>query len=934
MSDQPKKLFLLDAYALIYRAHFAFSRNPRISSKGVNTSVQFGFTNTLLEVLQKQKPTHIAIAFDTSAPTFRHKEYSEYKANRQETPEDIRTGIPIVKDIIRAFNIPILELDGYEADDIIGTFAKKAEKIGHTVYMMTPDKDFGQLVSENIFLYKPAYMGNSVDIMGVEEVCGKWNIENVDQVRDILGLHGDSSDNIPGIPGIGAKTASKLIAKYGTVEGLVEHVHELKGKQKENVENFGEQGLLSKQLATIDIEVPLDFDETELEYTGWDEEKLREILEDLEFRTISKRLFGESSSSGKKIPEGDGGQMSLFSGRSQSTTDSEESEEEVIENSDIKSKEVRYRLLQSDKEIAELAEFALKHKQVAIATVPDQDNVMEASILYLAINYYGDDSYIIKMGDQESSHAKLQLLNPIFENSSITLCGHDIKRDIVTLSRYGVHVKCKVFDTMLAHYLIEPDASHSLDLLAESELNYKMLTQGGLLLDQGMKKGKAQDLTNEHAQFLFGEMVVVIRQLSEHFMKVLDLQGLASLYYDVEIPLLKVLADMELTGVKVDPQTLGVLSSELEQLTQSLQKKIFEIADEEFNINSPKQLGDILFDKMQLVDKPKKTKSGQYATGEEILSKLSAEHEIARLILEYREYQKLKSTYVDALPTLINKDDGRIHTTFSQAVAATGRLSSINPNLQNIPIRTEMGRSIRKAFVPGEKDTLIVSADYSQIELRIMAHFSGDQDMIKAFQEGKDIHSITASKIFGIPLEEVDSDKRRMAKTANFGMIYGISAFGLSQNLNIPRSESAEIIDAYFTEFAAVKKYMDQAINQAREDGYVTTILGRKRYLRDINSRNATMRGYSERNAINAPIQGSAADMIKVAMIKVQNWLKEKDLKTKMVLQVHDELVFETPKDELDLILKEVPEMMKNAIKLDVPVEVEADKGKNWLEAH
>ena len=933
MAEETKKLFLLDAYALIYRAHFAFSRNPRISSKGVNTSVPFGFTNTLLEVLQKQKPTHIAIAFDTSAPTFRHKEYKEYKANRQETPEDIRAGIPVVKDIIRAFNIPILELDGYEADDIIGTFAKKAEKEGFTVYMMTPDKDFGQLVSDNIFLFKPAYMGNAVDVLGVPEVCEKWNIKRVEQVTDILGLLGDSSDNIPGIPGIGAKTAAKLILQYDSVENLVKNVEDLKGKQKENVITYGEQGIMSKELATIDLEVPLEYNEKELEYTGWDKEKLGKILDDLEFRTISKRLFGEAGTSSKKIPEGDGGQMSLFGGGSSATSGENAAEVVETENEDVSSKNTSYKVIHSHEELAELVEFSANHNKIALSVVAHGENTMESSILYLSFNYFKEDSFVLKMA-QNPDPSQLEQLQQIFNREDLTLCGHDLKKDILLLKRVGLEVRNQLFDTMLAHYLIEPDSSHSLELLADSDLNYTILSMAKLLNDQGLKKGTAADLTIDHARFLYGEEASVIRMLAEIYEKTLKEQGLEKLYYDVEIPLLKVLAEMEFEGVKVDTGTLKKISDQLEEMSSSVQAKIFEIAGSEFNINSPKQLGEILFDQLQLIDKPKKTKSGQYATGEEVLSKLASDHEIAKLILQFREYQKLKSTYVDALPTLINKEDGRIHTTFSQAVAATGRLSSNNPNLQNIPIRTEMGRSIRKAFVAGQEDFMILSADYSQIELRIMASFSGDKDMIQAFNEGKDIHSITASKIFSIPLEEVDADKRRMAKTANFGMIYGISAFGLSQNLNIPRAESAQIIDAYFKEFAAVKEYMDKAINQAREDGYVTTILGRKRYLRDINSRNATMRGYSERNAINAPIQGSAADMIKIAMIHIQDWLKQQKLQTKMILQVHDELVFEVHRDELDIIMKEIPKMMREAVELKVPVEVEAGSGSNWLEAH
>jgi DNA polymerase-1 len=938
---QANKLFLLDAMALIYRAHFAFSKNPRINSKGLNTGVMLGFTNTLLEVLNKEKPTHIAVAFDTSAPTFRHEQFVEYKANRQEQPEDITVSIPWVKEIVKAFNIPLLEMDGFEADDIIGTIAKKAERESFTVYMMTPDKDYGQLVDDHIFLYKPAFMGNGVDIMGPKEVCAKWDIEHVDQVTDILGLMGDSVDNIPGIPGIGAKTATKLLKQFGTVEELVKNTDQLKGKQKENVENFAEQGLLSKELATIKIDVPVDFVEEELRYDGFDEEKLRAIFTELEFRTLSKRVFKEE---GKKAVIQQNEQLGLFGDSSSSSTSANseiEFEEDTVNTSapivleTIDSNFHNYHKIKGKEAVKELLEYLLLQKEVCFDTETTSLNAMEAELVGLSFAYLSGEAYYIPCPeDQKETEAILEELKPFFENESILKIGQNIKYDLLVLKNYGIEVKGALYDTMLAHYLIEPEGKHGMDVLAEQYLNYKPVSITELIGKKGKNQGNMRDVDEDTVTAYAAEDADITLRLKEKFDPTLKENELEKLFYEVENPLIPVLTDMEFEGVRIDTDSLAELSKSLETESQEIEKRVYELAGVKFNLASPKQLGDVLFEKLKLDPKAKKTKTGQYATGEEILSKLAGENEIARAILDYRQMVKLKSTYVDALPTMINEKTGRIHTTYNQFVAATGRLSSINPNLQNIPIRTDRGREIRKAFVPRDENHVLLAADYSQIELRIMAAFSKDESMIEAFKNGRDIHATTAAKIFQVPLEEVTSDMRRKAKTANFGIIYGISAFGLSQRLSIPRGEAKEIIDAYFKEFPAVKAYMDGVIEKARTDEFVETILGRRRYLRDINSRNQTMRGFAERNAINAPIQGSAADLIKVAMIRVHDWMKKEKLKSKMILQVHDELVFDAHRDEVELLKKEVPKLMSEAIDLPVPIEVEVGLGNDWLEAH
>ncbi len=900
MAESAKKLFLLDAYALIYRAHFAFTKTPRINSKGHNTSVPFGFTNTLLEVLQKQKPTHIGVAFDTAAPTFRDEIFEAYKATRQETPEDIRYGIPKVKEIIRAFNIPILEMDGYEADDIIGTLAHQAEANGFEVYMMTPDKDFGQLVTEKVKLYKPAYMGNAVDVMGPQEVCARWDIEHVNQVVEMLGLQGDSSDNIPGIPGFGPKTAATLLKKYKTIEGIIEHAGELKGKQKELVEQYGEQALLSKKLATIITDVPVTFSEKELEYTGPDEEKLKPIFTELEFKTMLNRVFGEAAVAAPAR----GSQLSMFGGAVEENPIEAKAKGAASTKAAHKPENVSYKTIDDTKAFKAFVKTLNEAKEFSIEALTAEGDA-------LAFSCAPGEAFAVSLSDKET----IESLQRILQDERKLKVGHNLKAIVLMLKQHDVALSAPLFDSLIAHYLIEPESAHDLEVLTNLYLDYALAEPD----DSSLAVCERADLVLQLRPILQAE---------------LEKRGHSGLLRDVEMPLMQVLAAMEYEGVTLDTEVLSKLSVELRTESERVQKEIFGLAGQEFNINSPKQLGEILFDKMKLGDKPKKTKTGQYATGEEVLLKLANESEIAKKILDYREYEKLRSTYVDALPKLIDKRDGRVHTDYRQAVAATGRLSSNNPNLQNIPIRTEKGRQIRKAFVPRSKDFVLLSADYSQIELRIAASFAQDEIMIDAFKNKRDIHTTTAAKVFKVPIEQVTPDMRRKAKEVNFGILYGSTAFGLSQNLGITRSEAAEIISAYFTEFPAIKRYMDNAILEAREKEYVETILGRRRYLRDINSRNITTRGFAERNAINAPIQGSAADIIKIAMVNIHRWMVKEKLQSRMIMQVHDELVFDVHRDEVETLKQQVIKLMKSAVHLEVPMEVEVGVGANWLEAH
>ncbi|MFL5730661.1 MAG: DNA polymerase I [Cytophagaceae bacterium] len=939
--SESKKLFLLDAMALIYRAHFAFSKTPRISSTGLNTSAVLGFTNSLLEVINKEKPTHIGVAIDTAAPTFRHENFEAYKAHRQEQPEDISIAIPYIKRLLECMQIPLIGIDGFEADDVIGTLSAKACKQGFQVYMMTMDKDYSQLVNDCVFLYKPSYLGSGHEVYDVKRVLEKFGIKRVDQVRDILGLQGDSVDNIPGIPGIGEKTAQKLIAEFDTVENLVANAEQLKGKLKENVINFGAQGILSKELATIHLSVPIEFNEDMFLLKEPLKEQLGALCDELEFRTIKKRILGESgadeiqkSETVKPKKKKDEAQMSMF-GAAEVAVEEENAAEHVVLDT-VNTVVHDYHIINTPALINSLVAYLDKQEEFCFDTETTSLEAVEAKLVGIAFSYYKGEAYYIPFPENQQETQKLiDLIKPVLENEKITKIGQNLKYDIMVLEKYGVQVKGPIFDTMLAHYLIEPDMRHNMDVLAETYLHYSPISIETLIGKKGTKQKSMKDAPLEKIAEYAAEDADVTFQLKEVLSPVLkEVPIMEKLFREVETPLIQVLADVECAGVRVDTEALKEFSKELEVDIREIEKKIYEEAGVQFNIASPKQLGDVLFDKLKIDPKAKKTKTGQYATGEEVLSKLAGEHKIANQILEYRELQKLKSTYVDSLPLLISPTDGRIHTCYNQAVAATGRLSSTNPNLQNIPIRTDKGREIRKAFVPRDKDHLILSADYSQIELRIIAAFSKEKNMIESFKKGIDIHTTTASKVFKVGLDDVTSDMRRKAKMVNFGIIYGISAFGLSQRLDIPRKEAAEIIEAYNTEFPALKKYMDEIINIAREQEYVETILGRRRYLRDINSRNMTIRGYAERNAINAPIQGSAADMIKVAMINIHQWMKQEKLKSKMIMQVHDELVFDVLKSEAEILKPAIEGFMKNAIPMEVPMEIGIGMGENWLQAH
>ncbi len=1006
--------------ALIYRAHFAFNKAPRINSKGMNTSVVFGFANALLEILQKEKPTHIGVAFDSGKATFRHEAFADYKGTRQAMPEDIGIAIPYVVRLIEGMDIPILKVDGFEADDVIGTLAKKAARAGFEVFMMTPDKDFGQLVEEHIHIYKPAFMGKAAEKLGVTEVLDRWQIQEISQVTDMLGLVGDSVDNIPGIPGIGEKTAQKLISEYGSVENLIANADQLKGKLKENVEKFAQQGLLSKQLATIHIDVPIEFHEQNLCCSQPKKDDLLKLLDELEFRQLRKRLLGDDYDDPNPFPAAPakGGQMSLFGGgdlgadtrpakepsgaselpfvfddgarnaappapagrRSAKTpvtppaasgsaaTPSEVTDPATLESADqsgtgrtpdgrpaflsyemeegqesrtperrkdIYSVVHDYRLVDTPELRQSLVHYLGKQTEFCFDSETTSTDPVEADLVGLSFSYCkGEAFYVPVPPDREEAQAIVDEFKPVLENPAIQKIGQNLKYDLLMLKKYGVEVQGKLFDTMVAHYLIEPEQRHNMDIMALTYLNYAPVSIESLIGKKGPKQLTMRDIDVQRVVEYAGEDADVTLQLKEIFAQKLEEVQLTKLFEQVEMPLVRVLTDMELEGVRVDTAALAELSATLETDMKGVQQQIYEMAGGPFNIGSPKQLGEILFDKLKLDKNAKKTKTGQYATGEEILSELEEEHEIARKILDYRELVKLKNTYVDALPQLISKRDGRIHTSFNQAVAATGRLSSTNPNLQNIPIRTPRGQEIRKAFVPHDENFLIMSADYSQIELRIMAAFSGDQTMLDAFNNDIDIHTQTASKVFHVPLEEVTGDMRRKAKMVNFGIIYGISSFGLARRLKIPRKEASEIIQNYFTEFPAIKEYMDRSIEQARERQYAETILGRRRYLRDINSRNMTDRTFAERNAINAPIQGTAADMIKIAMIRIADYIRENRLQSRMILTVHDELVFEVHKDEVEQLKGNVEEIMRTAIPLAVKMETGIGMGANWLVAH
>lgn len=931
-----KKLFLLDGMALIYRAYYALSKVPRLTSYGLNTGAILGFTNTLLDVLKNQKPTHLAVVFDTAAPTNRHIEFEAYKANRQEMPEDLAKSIPYVFKLIEGFNIPVITKDGYEADDIIGTLAKKAEQEGFTVYCMTPDKDFGQLVSENIFIYKPARMGNGAEVLGVPEILEKWEIKDVSQVIDILGLWGDAVDNIPGIPGIGEKTAKKLIQEFGSVEGIIANADKLKGKQQENVINFAEQGLVSKKLATILLDVPVELEEENLKVIDPNKEILEPLFSELEFRTLGKRVFGEEFSVVENSKPATA-QMDLFAAPIADSViiSDQETEAPATAANNIHNTTHDYILVDEISKIQALANDLANQKLFCFDTESTGLDALTAEIVGLSFSYEkGKAYYVPTPADKEAAQKIVDIFKPVLENTTIKKVGQNLKYDILLLAKYDVNVQGELFDTMLAHYLIDPDTRHGMDILAETYLGYTPVSITELIGGKGKNQGNMRDVEIEKIKEYASEDADITWQLYERLSPLLLETKTDELAQKVEFPLVYTLAEIEKNGVKIDVDTLKTFSESLQKDIATLENSIYEKAGVQFNIASPKQLGEVLFDKLQLDPKAKKTKTGQYKTGEDVLLALAHKSDIVKDILDFRQFQKLKSTYVDALPTLINPNTGLIHTSYNQAVAATGRLSSTNPNLQNIPIRTEKGREVRKAFIPRSEDHVLLSADYSQIELRIMAELSQDENMLEAFTLGHDIHKATAARVYGVDINEVTSDQRRNAKAVNFGIIYGQSAFGLSQSLGIPRREAAEIIDQYFNQYHGIKQYMSKAVESAKEKGYVETILKRRRYLRDINSANMTVRGFAERNAINAPIQGSAADMIKVAMINIQNDIKEQGLQGKMIMQVHDELVFDVPKNEVESFKNIILERMKTAIPMRVPIEVEVGEGSNWLEAH
>ncbi len=933
-----KKLFLLDGMALIYRAYFALSKTPRITSTGLNTGAIMGFTNTLLEVLKNQQPSHIAVVFDTAAPTARHIEFEAYKAHREKMPEDLAASIPYIYRLIEGFNIPIITMDGYEADDIIGTLAKKAEQENFQVYCMTPDKDFGQLVSDNIFIYKPARMGNGAEVQGVKEILEKWEVTDVCQVIDILGLWGDAVDNIPGIPGIGEKTAKKLVQEFGSVEGIIANSDQLKGKMRENVENFAEQGLISKKLATILLDVPVELNEKALELEDPNKDILESLFAELEFRTLGKRVFGEDFSILEKNAPVNG-QMDLFAVQTTTVTTStaispEMSSENTILNN-IHNTTHEYILVDNTEEQEKLAEELASKNSFCFDTETTGLDANLADVVGLSFSFEAGKAYYIPTPEnREQAQLVVNIFKSVLENPAIEKIGQNIKYDILLLARYGVKVQGTLFDTMLAHYLIDPDTRHGMDVLAENYLNYSPVSITELIGEKGKKQGNMRDVEFEKIKEYASEDADITLQLKNIFEPLLIETDTLQLAQEVEFPLVYVLAEIERNGVKIDVPALGEFSKTLEQDIRNLEGSIFEKAGVNFNIASPKQLGEVLFDKLQLDPKAKKTKTGQYKTGEDVLLALAHKSDIVQDILNFRQLQKLKSTYVDSLPELINSETGLIHTSYNQAVAATGRLSSTNPNLQNIPIRTERGREVRKAFIPRSEDHVILSADYSQIELRLIAELSKDQNMMDAFSQGHDIHRATAAKVYNMAFEEVTSEQRRNAKAVNFGIIYGQSAFGLSQNLGISRKEAADIINEYFNQYTGIKKYMSDSVEFAKENGYVETILKRRRYLRDINSANMTVRGFAERNAINAPIQGSAADLIKIAMIAIQKEIEQQNLKGKMIMQVHDELVFDVPKQEVKAFKTIILDKMTSAIKTTVPLVVEIGEGKNWLEAH
>ena len=945
------KLFLLDAYALIYRAYYALIKNPRINSKGFNTSAVLGFVNTLEDVLKKENPTHIGVAFDPSGPTFRHEAFEQYKAQREETPEVIRLSVPIIKDIIRAYRIPILEVQGYEADDVIGTLATEAGKRGITTYMMTPDKDYGQLVSENVFMYRPKYGDKEFEVMGVEEVKAKFNIESPLQVIDMLGLMGDSSDNIPGCPGVGEKTAQKLIAQFGSIENLLSHSTELKGALKTKVESNKEMITFSKFLATIKTDVPIELNMEELKKETPDEEALRKIFDEMEFRTLTERIFGrekKSTPTETSAPIQRSGQLSLFDEPAPTSTKKDSLQGDLFaEFTDEGTNDLKFSTLKSLKDFdfdyqlidteEKRKEFIqnIKTKEIfSLDTETTDIDPIHAELVGMSFSYAENQAFYVPVPAEHDEALKIvNEFKEILENEQTLKVGQNIKYDILALSHYGIHVKGPMFDTMIAHYVLQPELRHNMDYLAEIYLNYQTIPIEDLIGSKGKNQKNMRDLSPEAVYKYACEDADITLKLKGALEKELEDSGAASLFYDIEMPLVPVLAYMEKNGVCLDTAALKETSQHFTTRMNQIEQEIYQLAGKEFNVSSPKQVGEILFDELKIVAKAKKTKTGQYVTSEEVLEGLRNKHEIVGKILDYRGLKKLLSTYIDALPLLINPKTGKIHTSFNQTVTATGRLSSSNPNLQNIPIRNEDGKEIRKAFIP-EEGCEFFSADYSQIELRIMAHLSGDTNMIEAFHEGDDIHAATASKVYKIGIDEVTREQRSKAKTANFGIIYGISVFGLAERMNVPRSEAKELIEGYFQTYPQIKEFMDKSIEKARANGYIETVFGRKRFLPDINSHNAVVRGYAERNAINAPIQGSAADIIKVAMIRIYQRFLVENIRSKMILQVHDELNFSVYPDEKEKVQQIVIEEMEKAYAMQVPLRADCGWGKNWLEAH
>ena len=934
--NQNSKLFLLDAYALIYRAYYAFIKNPRINSKGFNTSAILGFVNTLEEVLKKENPTHIGVAFDPPGPTFRHEAFEQYKAQREETPEAIRLSVPIIKDIIKTYRIPILEVAGYEADDVIGTLATEAGNQGITTYMMTPDKDYGQLVTDHVFMYRPKYGDKEFEVMGVEQVKAKFDIQSPAQVIDMLGLMGDSSDNIPGCPGVGEKTAQKLIAEFGSIENLLEHTDQLKGALKTKVETNREMIIFSKFLATIKVDVPIRLDMNSLVREQADEDTLRKIFEELEFRTLMERIFKKESSPASPIAgtlfnqENGPVQGNLF----EEFTPDHTNEEKKSNLESLNSLSYDYQLIDTEEKRNEIIKKLLTSEILALDTETTGTDPMDAELVGMSFSITENQAFYVPVpAEREEAIKIVREFEPVFKNEKSLKVGQNIKYDMLVLQNYGIEVRGKLFDTMVAHYVLQPELRHNMDYLAEIYLHYQTIHIEELIGPKGKGQKNMRDLSPQEVYLYACEDADVTLKLKNILEQELKKNDAEKLFYEIEMPLVPVLVNIESNGVRLDTEALKQSSEHFTTRLQSIEKEIYTLAEGEFNIASPKQVGEILFDKLKIVEKAKKTKTGQYVTSEEVLESLRNKHDIIGKILEYRGLKKLLSTYIDALPQLINPKTGRIHTSFNQTVTATGRLSSSNPNLQNIPIRDEDGKEIRKAFIPDDGCSFF-SADYSQIELRIMAHLSEDKNMIDAFLSGYDIHAATTAKIYKVDIKEVTADMRRKAKTANFGIIYGISVFGLAERMNVDRKEAKELIDGYFETYPQVKSYMDKSIQVAREHGYVETIFHRKRFLPDINSRNAVVRGYAERNAINAPIQGSAADIIKVAMARIYERFKAEGLKAKMILQVHDELNFSVPAKEKEIVEQVVIEEMEKAYRMHVPLKADCGWGTNWLEAH